>query len=667
MKNMSMRWKFVILIVFVSVIPMVLLTTFASYYAFQNSLNSAKKFLDQKGLEISNNINSYFAPAVKFIDYFSSDPNVVGFMANKFDERKWGRLEFQNFLSQMPDVKAIYTGTANGIMIIEPNEKLPEGYDPRVRPWYKEALDSDGVIFTAPYVDASTKKLVITIAKKVVDDNGNLTGVVGMDYYLNKITDMFTNFKLGKTGFAFVVDGNGKVLINGNVKVKNDSLSSSPYMKNILQNGNGFGKFNYVNSNGAKIDAYASYHKMSSTGWIVVSLISKSDVYEVPMALLWKLILISTIIIVLSLLVGLIMAKVSITKKLSEITKKIEKFGEGDLTLEIGIEGTDEIGRIAKSLSGAMNSVREAIHTIKETSDTLTVSSEELAAASEEASATSGSIKNQASKINSDSAALSSEVEELNASIEEIASASQNVAKSSADASEQAEIASDAASKGYQLMQEVINSMDNVKELTQASNEKIKGLANSAKNIEGIVDTVNSISEQTNLLALNAAIEAARAGEAGKGFAVIADEIRQLAEESQRSTEKIASILKEIKVSAEGSAKDSDKITEAVFETTEKASKTGEELRKILDQIENIASVMSNIAASSQQQSASTQEMATAVDSSTKSITNITGNIETIMNSILDLEKANENIAQKSELLVQVAEKLKSQTDKFKA
>jgi methyl-accepting chemotaxis protein len=487
-----------------------------------------------------------------------------------------------------------------------------------------------------------------------------------VDYYLNRIIDLFKNFKLGKTGYVFVVGPEGKILVDKDVNKIGKDLSNLSYIRDIIHNENGFTNF-YSDDNGKKIEYYASYHKMSSTGWIVVSAVPKKEIYVAPMNLLKIMIIISGIIMVIAIFIGLLMARISVTKKLSDITDKIEKFGEGDLTLEVSLEGKDEMGRIAKSLTAAMNSVRDAIHTIKNMSSKLTLSSEELAAASEEASATSESIKEQASKVNDDVATLSSETEELNASIEEIAGASQNVAKSSTDASEQAELASEAANKGYKLMEGVIDSMDNIKELTEESNAKIKSLANSAKNIESIVDTVNSISEQTNLLALNAAIEAARAGEAGKGFAVIADEIRQLAEESQKSTGKIADILKEIKNSAESSAADSDNITTAVLETADKASKTGEELKKILDQVENIASVMSNIAASSQQQSAATQEMATAVDSATKSISSISENVEVILDSIIDLEKANESIAQKSDLLVEVAEALKNQTDKFKA
>ncbi len=661
MKNLSMRWKFVFLIIMVSVIPMILLTTFASYYAFQNSLNSTKRLMDQQGEQISQSIDAYFSPAIKFADYFSSDANTTGMMENKYDEIKWGRFEFKNFIDKMSDVKAIYVGTPNKKMIIEPEEKLPAGYDPTVRPWYKEAIVSDGVIITSPYMDASTKKLVITIAKKLKDPDGKITGVIGIDYYITKMLDLFKNYKLAKTGYVFVINNKGNILIDKDVNNIGKDLGKFSYIQTIIRNKNGFISYNENNRN-----FFASYHKMKSTGWIVVSVVPKNEVYEAPMNLLKMMILISLIIIVVAIIIGLIMAKVAITKNLSDITDKIEKFGEGDLTLQLDIDSKDEIGRIAKSLTTAMDNVRNAIHTIKDTSSKLTLSSEELAAASEEASATSESIKEQADRVNNDVATLSSETEELNASIEEIAGASQNVAKSSTDASEQAKLASESANKGYELMEGVINAMNNVKQLTEESNAKIKNLADSAKNIESIVDTVNSISEQTNLLALNAAIEAARAGEAGKGFAVIADEIRQLAEESQKSTGKIAEILKEIKISAESSAKDSDNITAAVLDTADKASRMGGELEKILDQVENIASMMSNIAASSQQQSAATQEMATAVDNATKSTSSISTNVGVILNSITDLEKANESIAQKSDLLLQVAEALKSQTDKFK-
>ncbi|MFN3329169.1 MAG: methyl-accepting chemotaxis protein, partial [Fervidobacterium pennivorans] len=177
---------------------------------------------------------------------------------------------------------------------------------------------------------------------------------------------------------------------------------------------------------------------------------------------------------------------------------------------------------------------------------------------------------------------------------------------------------------------------------------------------------INSIAEQTNLLALNAAIEAARAGEAGRGFAVVADEIRKLAEESKQATENIANILR-------GIVDNSMKASDATKETVEIVNKAYNEsdlvksqFEQILQSIVRMSQMTENLAASAQEQSAAAEEMSSAMDSASKSMVSVVEQMNEVTMAIKQQADAISNVARTAENLDAVAEKLVETVRRFK-
>nr|WP_312058897.1 methyl-accepting chemotaxis protein [Fervidobacterium pennivorans] len=660
MRNMSIFQK-ILVIVAVLAIGMVVISIYSVLSLRSNITEKTKQNLQALAENSGENFWNFIEQHSKLIDLLSKDANVMGVYKNEYQEDVWMKKLFYSVVKSYPDVMYVYVGLKDKRMYLVPEETLPEGFDPTSRPWYQAAVAKPGqIIITEPYADASTGKLVVTIAKTIQTDEG-IVGVVALDFDISKLSDALLS-KGKELGYLnAIVSAEGNIIMHSDKTLIGKNVKDTEFFQKWVS-GPDSGVFGYTFNNAKRITGY----KKLPNGWIYATLVLEKDLMkEVNLQTLIN-VSITIVAIVLGVIVALFISRVFVVKPINFIVDKAEKIANGDLTVRIDYSSKDEIGKLAAALDKMVLALREIATTIERDSQTVKQEASQVAVISEEVSATIEELTAQVDSVNSNVNNASAAIEEMTSGIEEVAASAQNVAHASQKLSEEAQKVSQLASEGQKAILSIADVIVQTREKADVTFQIVEKLSESAKNIGEIVDTINSIAEQTNLLALNAAIEAARAGEAGRGFAVVADEIRKLAEESKQATQNIANILR-------GIVDNSMKASDATKETVEIVNKAYNEsdlvksqFEQILQSIVRMSQMTENLAASAQEQSAAAEEMSSAMDSASKSMVSVVEQMNEVTMAIKQQADAISNVARTAENLDAVAEKLVETVRRFK-
>lgn len=661
MRNMSVFQKIMVIVAVLAVV-MVGVGLYLTFSLRSNIIEKTKQNLQALAENSGDNLSTFLQGHVMLIDLLSKDANVLGVYKNENQEDVWMKKLFNSVIKSYPDVMYVYVGLKDKRMYLVPEEELPEGYDPTSRPWYQDAVANAGkVIITEPYPDASTGKLVVTVAKTVQTDEG-VVGVVAIDFDISKLSNvlMANGKELGYMN-AVVTNG-GNIILHTDTTLIGKNVKDQEFFQKWLS-GPESGVFGYTYNNAKGITGY----KRLPNGWIYATLVlEKNLMKDVNTATLISGSIIA-IAIVFGVLFALFITRRFVVKPLNDLVASADKIASGDLTTTIvSYDSRDEIGRLAAALSKMVTALRTIAVQIETDSKNVKQEAEQVASVSEETSATIEELTAQVDNVNTNVNNASAAIEEMTSGIEEVAASAQNVANASQKLSEEAQKVSHLANEGQKAIFSIAEVIVQTREKSDATFQIVEKLSENAKNIGEIVDTINSIAEQTNLLALNAAIEAARAGEAGRGFAVVADEIRKLAEESKQATQNIANILR-------GIVDNSMKASEATKETVEIVNKAYSEsdlvksqFEQILQSIVKMSQMTENLAASAQEQSAAAEEMSSAMDSASKSMVSVVEQMNEVTAAIKQQADAITNVARTAENLDDIAEKLVEAVRRFK-
>ena len=520
-----------------------------------------------------------------------------------------------------------------------------EGWDVTSREWYK-CIDLGRTILTEPYIDSSTKKMILSAVSPVYDDAGTAIGAVGIDITLDHMTDIMSGYKIGRNGYVLLLSGSGTFLYHPQNDIIQKNITDVKISQNVvdavLSSSDVFLRYTVDG-----VVKYGSVSPVGETGYIVLSNMPLTEYYSILIAMVIALIIIFA--------AGILLIALSIRKSAANLTRPIlelnhtaQQLADGDLDVHLKIESEDEIGELGESIGKTVARLKEYIVYIDETAEVLAqIADGKLSIHLKndyvgEFQKIKAALLNISSSMNDVMEGINTSSDRVSAGATELASASQMIAESSelqaasveqlaattntvADHVEESHRDAEASARETEKVTAMIEQNQEKMTMMMDAMNKIR---QTSQQVVGIIQTIEEIADQTNLLSLNASIEAARAGEAGKGFAVVADEIGKLALESSKAASSTRNLIEismgeiskgnAIATDAMNSLKESvsavDHVNEMIKKTAANSAVQAENMEQLRVGIDEIARGIQDNSAASQETSATSEELATQAD-----------------------------------------------------
>ncbi len=304
----------------------------------------------------------------------------------------------------------------------------------------------------------------------------------------------------------------------------------------------------------------------------------------------------------------------SITKPVDAMLAASNKVAQGDLTVKLTNDSKDEVGQLSQAIYAMTENLKGVLGKVQKSAMDVSSTAQELSASSEQMKASTDQISSTTQDIATGVGQQATKMAEVSRAMKEMADSVQQVATNSQKAAESAGSASATAQNVGKMSVDVANKMSEIQTTVDNSAVVIKALDGKSQQIGEIIGVITNIADQTNLLALNAAIEAARAGEHGRGFAVVADEVRKLAEESRSAANQITGLIKDIQQGTKQAVGTMEQGTKTVGEGAKTIGETVTAINQIVKAAAEVATMVQEIAAAAEEQSASVEEVTASIE-----------------------------------------------------
>ncbi|QJT10371.1 methyl-accepting chemotaxis protein [Oceanidesulfovibrio marinus] len=559
--------------------------------------------------------------------------------------------------------------------------------------WWEVPKETGREMLTQPYPwEMGSKTLWLASASFPIKRDGEFVGVVGVDFYLEDLQKMVKEINPFETGYGFLVDNSGSIVAHPDEKLLGKKIEdvqgsgNTAQLLDAIHNGKPYTAI--LQSPTTDSDMYYAYMPISvgrtDTPWSLAVAIPMDKVRAqagvISRTGIWTGIgAMIALIIVLLIIAGII------SKPILKTSAYTEQVAAGDLHANLDIDQKDEIGVMADSLKSMVGELDKTIMRAQEKTQEAEEESEKARLATAEAEearnradrARLEGLHHAAERVErvlehvvSASEEMSSQSEELlrgtdiqseritstATAMEEMNTTVLEIARNASDAAKVGKEAQEKASSGAEVVDDSKGAMDSTIAEVNNLKDSMQALDSQAQDIGAIIGTIEDIADQTNLLALNAAIEAARAGEAGRGFAVVADEVRKLAEKTMTATKEVSDSIGAIQKVAGTNISAMEGVFSRISSAGELSVRSGEMLREIVRKTEDSAAQIDAIATAAEQQSATSEEINNAIEE----INRITMEAS---EGVHEFTTALKSLAEQVSELQKIVEDLKSESD----
>lgn len=617
-KTMGLTKAIIISVIIITSVSLLMLTVIGfsvSYSKVKDGIFSTTK----NSLAVySEEVNQWLTRQAEFT---AAQANAAG----KLGEVSGGHHNNDSFLdSIMPLNDALldcYTAyeDVSLYMAVTDTSTLPEGFDATTRGWYQDAKNQNNTIFTAPYIDTATGRMIITVASPMYE-NGAFAGVFACDITLDSVMQLVGEMKVTENGYPVLIDSDNNFMIHGN-EAYNPAVADGKAVITSCNDAEGnysavisaLSEEIYLNSNkdwDGK-SKYFAFTKLSTADWSIGYVMPESDINGELTGLAITYVILFIIFFAAANIVVISVTKAQM-KPLKKISTVAEKIAAGELSATFDYNSGDEIGQLCTNFASCTDTTRSYISDISSKLDSLahgdfTVQITEeyigdyapiknsLMNIINSMRNTLNNIENASVQVNMGAASMaetssqlaqgvSGQTDALKKLTDDMTAIIEQVHKTDESTAEARELAGNAKDKIEESNREMVKLLNAMNEISAMSDEIAK-----------IIKTIDDIAFQTNILALNASVEAARAGAAGKGFTVVADEVRMLASKSAEAASRTSALIQQTANAINDGVQLANSTAEALSDAVLDTIRVDENIIKIAETTRNESMYMDHI------------------------------------------------------------------------
>lgn len=669
----SFRIKFLAFLLPVFIVSFVILSM-GSYYLANKALNkSANETATALGREFSLQVKSGMQERMVRLDELgtdsifqgSDDKTKMDFLANAKKRLGFETLFYSNLKGEAISSEGTYFNRAD-------------------REYVKHVLQTKKPYVPHPIVSAVNGKLVIVLTTPVFQ-NSQMVGMMMGTVTLDNLTKILEQVKFKDSGYGYIVENTGMVIahnknpeliakmnltekkINPELETKLSELDDRMMnaFKSVVETGKATSCYYKTTEDSTSMAVFTPI-ELDDQRWVMVITAPESEVIADASDLAKMTLIISIFFIIVAVLFIFFFAK-RLAKPIELIRDDCHILNDGDFREKtVSVNSADEIGQLAKGFHEMRGGLRNLITKIQNQAEKVAASSEELTAGAMQSAESSNRVATSISEIAKGIEQQSMAAEDVNIIADQLSKTADEISGKTKEIAETASSASNDVELGRSSIAKAVAQMQEIGEGSAQIQEAVTELARGSKEISDIVNLISNIAGQTNLLALNAAIEAARAGEQGRGFAVVADEVRKLAEESNQSSQKIGELVKRNQLGMEKAVAASKAGTEGIHLGIEAVNSADETFKNIVNVILHLSEEIATISESIEMMAFGSSAMVESIDQIEKVSKTNAGEAQTVSAATQEQSASMQEIASASQSLADLASELQAAVAKFK-